>query len=281
MEYLKNVPENFQWQQTPLQIYPLSIMRNHFKLPLPALKTDYNFLFYIREGSFVNKIGDEIYRGEKDSLIFVSVGAVSALQEISSGLRGYFILMEQETISLLFNQQELLNVFTIDPVLKLKRVESDWIHSVCRLIYADLTPEKPNVQIASNLIQALLNKILLLSEKKRTISRTEHIAIGFKQMVHQQFINHKEISFYADSLAVSSNYLNRCVKAVFHKSCKEIIIEVAILNAQILLADNTKTISEISHELNFHDPSYFARLFKNFTDFTPSEYRLKVLHDLS
>ncbi|MEN5193479.1 helix-turn-helix domain-containing protein [Sphingobacterium faecium] len=280
-EYLKNIPAGYQWQKTPMQVYPLSFLSNHFKLPLPIIQTDYNFLFYIKEGNFVNRINNELYQCEAGSLVFVSVSSVSALQKISKDLKGYFILIEDKAMSVLFNQQELLNVFLIDPVLKLKSAESDWIHMICRLLFTELSTKSPNLQIGSNLIQALLNKILHLSEKSRTISRTQQIAIQFKQLVHQHFIDEKKISFYADRLAVSANYLNRCVKAVFDKSCKEIIMEVAILNSQILLVDNTKSISEISFEMNFEDPSYFTRIFKSFTGLTPSEYRTRIMQDLS
>ncbi|MNL31485.1 HTH-type transcriptional activator RhaR [compost metagenome] len=58
-------------------------------------------------------------------------------------------------------------------------------------------------------------------------------------------------------------------------------MEVAILNSQILLVDSTKSISEISFEMNFEDPSYFTRIFKSFTGLTPSEYRTRIMQDLS
>ena len=182
-EYLKNVPVNFQWQKTSLQIYALSFLRNHLKLPLPFLRNDYNFLFYIKKGSFVIKIGGKVYYGEKDSLLFISVGTISALQKISTDLNGYFILIERDMMSMLFNQQELLNVFMVEPVLKLKIAESDWTHSLCRLIYSELDTSPPLLQTASKLVQALLSKILQLSEKTRCISRTQQIAIQFKQSV--------------------------------------------------------------------------------------------------
>lgn len=280
-EYLNNIPVNFQWQKTLLQIYGLSFLRNHLKLPLPFLRNDYNFLFYIKEGSFVINIGGQVYRAEQDSLIFISAGTVSALQKISPDLNGYFILMESEAMSSLFNQQELLNVFMIDPVLKLQQSESEWIDSLCRLIFTELTSFTSNHQTGGSLVQALLNKILYLSEKHRSISRTQQMAIRFKQSVHQNYVSEKQVSFYANELAISPNYLNRCVQRVFGKSCKEIIMEVAMLNSKILLADMSKSISEISFELNFDDPSYFARLFKHFTGITPSAYRNHIMHGLS
>lgn len=280
-EYLKNIPLNFQWQKTSLQIYSLRFLSNHFKLPLPVLQTDYHFLFYIREGSFTNRIDNHLYECKADSLVFISTGTVSSLQKISTNIQGYFILIEEETMSLLFNQQDLLNVFMIDPILKLEKTDSDWMHRIGQLLTTELDTAFPNIQTSSSLTQALLNKTLHLSKNQRSISRTQQIAIQFKQLVYQNFIIEKRISFYADSLAVSSNYLNRCVKTVFNKSCKEVITEAAILNSQILLTDNTLSVSEISFYLNYEDASYFTRLFKKFTGLTPSEYRIKLMHDLS
>jgi AraC-like DNA-binding protein len=280
-KYLKDIPPDFQWQKTPLQTYPLSFLRNHFILPLPLIQTSYNFLFYIKEGSFMNLINNKLYYCGPGSLVFVSAGTINALQKTSDDLKGYFVLIEEKIMTVLFNQSELLNVFMIDPVLKLKEIESEWMYTICKLLFTELSSKYPNIQISSSLTQALLNKIMQLSEKQRTITRSQQIAINFKKLVHQHYIKEKKLSFYTDSLAVSANYLNRCVKMVFHKSCKEIIAEVSVLNSQILLLDKTKTIAEISFQLNFEDPSYFTRIFKNFTGITPTEYRIKNMHDLS
>ncbi|WP_197053475.1 helix-turn-helix domain-containing protein [Sphingobacterium sp. T2] len=72
---------------------------------------------------------------------------------------------------------------------------------------------------------------------------------------------------------MSTNYLNRCVSSVFKKSAKQIILDVAIMHSQLLLSETNKTIATIAYELDFEDPSYFARLFKKVVGLTPSEYR--------
>lgn len=184
-------------------------------------------------------------------------------------------------MSLLFKQSELLDFFMIDPVLKLKDSDCGWVHNLCKLLYQEFSSNSPNEQIGNNLVQALLNKIVQLSKSMRILSRTQLIAIQFRQLVFRNFDTEKSISFYADSLSISGNYLNRCVKSVFKKSCKEILVEVAILNSQILLINSTKSVSEICFELNFEDPSYFTRIFKSFTGLTPTEYRQNFSHGLS
>lgn len=279
--FLKNIPAGFQWQKTSLQIYPLSFLRNYFKLPLPIIQTDYNFLFYIKVGELKIRINNGFYSCGPESLVFVSIDNVSSLQYVSEDLKGYFVLIDNKTMSLLFKQSELLDFFMIDPVLKLKDSDCGWVHNLCKLLYQEFSSNSPNEQIGNNLVQALLNKIVQLSKSMRILSRTQLIAIQFRQLVFRNFDTEKSISFYADSLSISGNYLNRCVKSVFKKSCKEILVEVAILNSQILLINSTKSVSEICFELNFEDPSYFTRIFKSFTGLTPTEYRQNFSHGLS
>lgn len=137
-EYLKNIPAEFEWQKSPIQIYPLSFLKIHFDLPLPVLRADYNFIFFIREGHFEQRLGTKRHRAEADSIVFVSTETVSALENISEDVKGYFVLIEDESMAKLFNQDELLNILMIDPVIKLHPGDSDWITGLLRLLYAEL-----------------------------------------------------------------------------------------------------------------------------------------------
>jgi len=278
-EYLKSTPADFQWQKTPVQIYPLSFLSTYFELPLPLIRTDYNFLFYIREGSFLYRIENKQYSGEAHSLIYVAAGTVSALEAISQEVKGYFILIEDQSMATLFNKDELLSIFMIDPVLQLERTTSEWFYNLSKLLLHELTAPSPHTPISHGLLHALMYKILEVSEKRTSLSRTQQIAIQCKQLVHKHFIYEKKVSFYANSLAVSENYLNRCVQQVFMKSTKELLSEITILNSQTMLWNQSKSIAEISYALNFEDPSYFTRMFKKITGYSPSEYRSLQMHD--
>nr|WP_255555161.1 helix-turn-helix domain-containing protein [Flavobacterium sp. NKUCC04_CG] len=87
-------------------------------------------------------------------------------------------------------------------------------------------------------------------------------------------MEHQPVAFYADLLAVSENYLNKCVKRVMGMSTKQWINEIFIRRSQILLQDATKDIAEIAYALNFHSASYFTRFFKKITGITPTAYRI-------
>ena len=101
----------------------------------------------------------------------------------------------------------------------------------------------------------------------------QEIAIAFKQLVHLHVNQEKSLQFYADKLAVSVNYLNRCVSTVYKKSSKQLLMEVAIIHSQLLLLETNKTVSSIAYELDFEDPSYFSRIFKKIVGLSPLAYR--------
>jgi AraC family transcriptional activator of pobA len=95
-------------------------------------------------------------------------------------------------------------------------------------------------------------------------------------LVYKNQLKNKSITFFSNELAVSENYLNRCIKKTLGVSPKEWITRMSIIQSQILLKDKTKSISEVAFLLNYDDPSYFGRLFKKNIGFTPSEYRENV-----
>lgn len=277
-KYLKNLPSDFVWQNLPIQIYPLSILSDYFNLPTPLLKIDYNFLVYIKEGAFTVRIRNEKFQVNEPSVMYVSSSSIISFKEIISKMKGYFILIENKSLSAILRKNSALNLFTIFPVVNVKGSTNDWIYGICRLIYQEIKQEKPNLDIVHGLLQGLLYKVVDIQNKSKELTRVQQIAIGFKQLVYSHFREEKDPVYYAQKLSVSQNYLNRCVKAIFHKSSKETIIEITMTHVQLALWDHSKTIAEISYAFNFNDPSYFARLFKKTTGLSPTEYRNTIMH---
>jgi len=280
-KFIKNLPETFRWQKTPLQIYPLSFISKYIVLPTPLLQGDYHFLLHITSGNFKQQIGIETIETRAPAIVFISVGTIHSLKSISKNIQGHFILIENKVMTAIFNQDATLDLLTISPVLKLTDKDNSWINNICRLLYTEVNKDRPNRNIGLGLLQVLLYKALELAGNSDHLFRNQQVTIQFKQLVYKFFKEEKSVAFYANELAISENYLNRCVQSVFCRSSKEIIVEIAILHSQLLMWDRTKDISEICYELNFEDPSYFSRIFKKVTGQTPTEYRTNIMHGLS
>ena len=82
------------------------------------------------------------------------------------------------------------------------------------------------------------------------------------------------VSFLADKVNLSQNYLSDLLKKETGRSAKEHIDDVLIDKAQSKLLLNTQmSVAEIAYSLGFRYPHYFIRLFKAKTGFTPQQYR--------
>jgi len=103
----------------------------------------------------------------------------------------------------------------------------------------------------------------------RQIELTERFFILLKE----NYITERNISFYADKLFLTPKYLSSIIKKITGHSIMEWINEAVILEAKIKLKTTDLTVLQISEELNFGNPSFFSRYFKQYTGFTPLAYR--------
>jgi len=81
------------------------------------------------------------------------------------------------------------------------------------------------------------------------------------------------VSYCAEKLFISPNYLSDLLKRETGKSALEHIQFKLINIAKEKIFDNEKSISEIAYELGFKYPQHFTRMFKKETGYSPNEYR--------
>lgn len=275
-QFIEPEPTHFNWQNAPVQIYPLHEVSKYLITPTSLFRPTYNFLVFLQSGHFTQQVGTQTVNVESPAILWILNGGITSIREISEQIDGYFLLIKEQTVNTIYDKKDSLNLFTIDPVLNLSDADKNWFNALLKLMEKELKKNQPTKRVTHGLLQALLFKVLDCSDSSKSLTHTDQVAIEFKQLVQRHFKEEQGVSFYANKLAVSENYLNRCVNSVFNKSTKQVITEIRILQSQLLLWDVSKDVSEIGYELNFNDPSYFSRVFKKVTGQTPSEYRASV-----
>jgi len=264
---------HIQYQQLPVKIFRISEIAPFIKAPTPPILLGYNLVIYLSNGFFNHKIGPCEFAVNAPAVLISNYGNVSTIGLVGQETEGYCVLIKEEAMASIFREQEILNIFTISPLLNLSEKDNPDLDNLFSQLYKELRNEAPYLQLSESLLKSLLLKIIKLSDSHKTFNRKQEIAMNFKRLVHQHFKKQKHLDYYADKLAVSINYLNRCVYEVFKISSKDLILDVLILHSQLLLHETTKTITDICYELNFSEPSYFSRIFKKKVGLSPAAYR--------
>lgn len=110
--------------------------------------------------------------------------------------------------------------------------------------------------------------------KEKSFSRNEMIFQKFIFSLFNSFQSDRSIEFYAQEQSITARHLSSVIKQVSNSTASEWIINCTISHIKSRLKDHSLSIKDISHELNFSNPSFFTQYFKRYTGITPKEYRL-------
>ena len=100
------------------------------------------------------------------------------------------------------------------------------------------------------------------SIKPITLEEKEHLYIGGCDTVE-----------LAKKYGVSSRYIRKCFQQETGMSCQKYICTLRIGKAKERLWFTSKSATEIAHETGFGSSQYFCRVFQQYTEMTPLEYR--------
>ena len=81
------------------------------------------------------------------------------------------------------------------------------------------------------------------------------------------------MGWYAEQLCITPKYLSEVIKQVSKRTPNEWIDNYVMLEVRVLLKNTTKSIKEITEELNFPNQSFLGKYFKEHMGVSPSEYR--------
>lgn len=81
------------------------------------------------------------------------------------------------------------------------------------------------------------------------------------------------VSFLAEKLNLSTNYLSDMLRSITGQSAQQHIQLKLINKAKELLSSTELSVSEIAYRLGFEYPQSFSKLFKNKTNKTPKQFR--------
>jgi AraC-like DNA-binding protein len=180
----------------------------------------------------------------------------------------------------MFPSPELPYIIEQNPCMELDEAK----FSVLLDYYALIIKRYPEKQLAMhdkiirNLLRALLYEAISLydnlpTEKSTNHGRNDEITLQFSQLLSQNCLKEREVTFYANRLFITPKHLSKVVKKVLGRKPLDLINEMVMLHIQALLKSSNLTIAQIAEELHFSSPSFLGRFFKKYKGMTPMEYR--------
>ncbi len=156
-------------------------------------------------------------------------------------------------------------------------------------LFQDLLRESANPDTGiDDIVRALL--VLILTRTRRLLNKAKQdqnqtlghapgldlpLARRFRAALETHFPKLLKVSDYAALLHVSRSHLNDELRRHTGLTASDHIHDRLLLEAKRLLVYSPCTISEIAYHLEFRDPSYFGRFFRQRTAITPGEYRAR------
>jgi AraC-like DNA-binding protein len=138
--------------------------------------------------------------------------------------------------------------------------------------------------ITHSLVLALLYYCKSLYERYRSQEKDQPRSLiilnQYQQLINKFYLEKKTVEEYASLLAITPNHLNDVIKQSTGKTARSFIVERILLEAKSLLTHTQLDIADISHNLQFDEPTNFSKFFKKYVGLTPLQFRNgKLLKD--
>ena len=93
----------------------------------------------------------------------------------------------------------------------------------------------------------------------QTTSSKEQVVGDFKALVAKNFLEQKDVSFYASALNITPKYLSQVLLSETGKTAKTLILEHVLLEAKSLLRQTPMTVLEICNWLGYYRSLLFYK----------------------
>ena len=132
-------------------------------------------------------------------------------------------------------------------------------------------------EILEHLYSVFINDLISIQSFEKTrlyISRqSEEKFISFYTLLTRNYLEHRDLKFYADSLFITTTYLSRIVKQITGKTVMDCINELLAMEATRLLKSTAMTVEQIADQLHFATSASLDKFYKRMRGITPLSVR--------
>jgi AraC family transcriptional activator of pobA len=247
---------------------------------------DQYFFFMVRSGEIsmkLNLVNHTIREGE---FILIEPGTICQFTGSSEIISSSCLSFSNDFLLKAGIYQKYLSAFRLlgpnmNTHLVLEKEEITLLSGIFKMLYSNIATREKN-EFSQEIIQHNFSLVIyeLINvfyhhnqELKSKPTRKQDITARFMKLLIKHYREERSVQFYAGQLAITPRYLTQTVKEVAGKTAGDLIDEMVITEAMILLNEPLHSIGQVAGSLQFSDQFFFSKFFKNKTGLTPSEYR--------
>lgn len=250
-----------------------------------ALRRQFNLVYLLVSGEHDVQLGADERWLKPNDLVIVPEGTVYASRYIHQ-CRGYCIHFKTEFVQPLLKGPLSADFPCFDleaeHIVNVSEEEGGLLQQAFRDIiseHARFSHEKDHV--LRNFIHILLLRIREIHRPharhmKESATRGMDITNRFKHLVEKNFIEQRQVQWYAGQLHITPKHLADAVKATIGRTPRQVIADMLMLEAKVLLGSTDLTISQVAQQLHFDDQAHFGHFIKQRTALSPTELRAKL-----
>lgn len=269
--------------------FSLQRMEDHYRTtggrPDVPHRHDYYTILFIEQGKGIHVVDFTEYKIENNTIYFIQPGQMHQVI-LTSEPRGWIITFTEEFLiansisEKLIRDIYLFNDYGQSPPLPIHEKDIPvYLNLIAQMEHFTASLESYSMEAAGSLVKLFLIQSnnhcsLHKNNNPQLIEATNHVLRRFKQLLDKRYADAHKVSDYADTLAVTSDYLNKTVKSITGKSAKDHIQSKLIIEAKRSLLFSELSNKELAYNLGFDESAHFNNFFKKSTGLTPSEFRV-------
>lgn len=233
-----------------------------------------------------------VYSGRKltlqaDDLYFYSPGMPITVLEASDNYRALILYADEYTTIDIPAVRDLVNIAYM-PIVQLHEPKLSLSHDAAQRLASrmrEISEYLHSSHIYRDEVLRMLYGVFLLDVRnaqkyvvargRQVPQRVEEIFIGFVRLLPENYVEHRDLAFYASRLNISSVYLSRVVKQVSGRTVVDYINHMLLMEASFLLRTSSLSITQIADLLHFADTPSFSKFFSRLKGMSPREYRME------
>jgi len=257
---------------------------------LSPYRSDHNSIHLITDGEVNVKINLLPYKLRKNNMVLFTSNTIRHFETVTPNCRATNLLFSNDYLFESGIPSKTAGAFDylsgiIEPVLTLREYQRDLILAQLAALRLKTEQVSKNTSYTEDILRHLFSALILeigalyqKEEKPYVVSgtRKESVAHQFLKLVVQRFKEEKSVQAYADMLNITPKYLSTATRELTGKTAGDLIDEMLILEAKVLLSTSGMPIAHIAEFLNFSDQFVFSKFFKKHAGLNPSTFRRSV-----